>query len=641
MEFSQLAIQKLLQLFPELANYIVTFKDVTDETNTGEDSGISVGMFILQLGGAYFYIPVIAKGEAIQPIDSIFNVEDQTFTPLTKSFVQQAVNSSQLSLGKPTKIPGTVTKNPSVYDMVTPPRTGKYVYASSSRLTEFLAILPNMVKKAMVEKISEDKEVYSALHRLFGLENVLASLRPTPSAVKIAPKPAVELITDGTGLQNHEVKSILEKGYALRGENTTERVAVLANDFAAIGQLRQVGSVDAGHDYNIVTKSGEVISGYIPKRSIATPQFAALLCPYKGGDPVFAIYSNGDYSISSNMVARGNGSDEKKVLSDLFSFKAPSTPKDVSYGDTFVVFAPSLDIVGVYRANRVTISDVGVSIVAQNLIRTARAESAYSMGSLVGSGTDSFTINASRNCKQITASGDTIFVPYNSLVVKLGKNISNDLEINVNSAFAKLELNTLTALGTAVDIGFDGVEYSYNGQPVGHEVKMIELLVVKEGLAPEKAESFIKQAKETKHVKVYLSKVADFEPGEIPQFGDIPPEQASQWDFEKGDQVIPKVKDSLQTQDPQTIESTIISELLQVANMKEYVREYLPDVKEAINKLGRTLLLARLNMTELSKTHSAAEVMSFVANLRNVYRMLGDNYVKLEQMVEDSEKTST
>jgi hypothetical protein len=640
MEFSQIALQKLIELFPELAKYIITFKDITEEANKGEDSDVGIGVFVLQFGKTYFYIPVLAKGETVQPIDSIFNTETQTFLPLTKEYVTQAINSSQLLVGKTTKIPKTVIKNPSVYDMVTPPRTGKYVYASSSRLTEFLATMPNMVKKAMLSKFSEDKEIYDNLHKLFGLENVLSALSPTPSPVTVAPKPAVEIVTDGVGLPEEEVKSILSKGYALRGENKTERVAILANDYQALGPLKQLSSVDAGQDYSIVTKSGELISAYIPKRSVAAPQFAALLSPSKGGDPVFALYSNCDYSISGNMVARGEGLDDKKVLSDLFAHESAYTPKDIGNHTKFALLSPTLDLVGVFQALEVTHSDIGVSILARNLIHSASAGS-YSSGSY-GSSSDLVSINASRNCVKVSSSaGKTLFVPYNTITVKLKDNISNDLEVNANAAFAKLELNTLTALGSAANIGYDGIEFSFNGTPVGSEVKMIELLVGKEGIEPAKAESFIKQAKVSKHVKVYMSKVADFEPGEIPQYGNLPTEQASMWDFDKGENLVPKVKQSMETQDPQTVEATIISELLQVSNMKEYVKEYMPDIKECIDKLGRTLFLARLNMTELSKTHSASEVMSFVSNLRNVYRMLGDNYVKLEQMVADSENSKT
>ena len=239
-EFSELAIQKLLQLFPELSSLIVTFKDITDDTSSLEDTDISVGIFILQVAQNSYYLPIIAKGDAIQPLDSVFDNTEQCFVPLTKSFVTRIVNSSPQTLGQATKIPDTVSQNPSIYSLVTPPRTGKFVYASSSRLEEFLTTLPNIVKEAVLDKFSSDKDTYSALHKLFGLENLFAALKPTIHPETVEPKPAVELVTEGSGLGNKEVQDILEKGYSLRGENTTTRVAVLANDFATMGKLHQI-----------------------------------------------------------------------------------------------------------------------------------------------------------------------------------------------------------------------------------------------------------------------------------------------------------------------------------------------------------------------------------------------------------------
>lgn len=625
MEFSEIALQKLLQLFPELSSYIVSFKDVSEETGK-EESGLRVGMFILQLGQEYYYVPVIMKNETVLPMDSLFSATEGKFYPLTRSFMDQAISSSQVYLGKPTKIPATVPTNPSVYELVTPPRTGKFVYASSSRLTEFLANMPNMVKQAMIEKFAADKEVYSALHKLFGLENVLAALRPSKEGPKAIAKPAVQLITEGKGLENDVVKDILEKGYALRGENTTNRVAVLANDFNSLGPLQILGGADAGRDYGVVTTSGEVKEAYIPKRAVAAPKFAALLRPFNSDaisqDPVFALFSNGDYAISGQIVSRGEPLDSKKVVKDLFGFRSPSVPKDIRGGDRIAIFSPELNLVGVYSIWNVINSNIGVTLKGSNLLPCGDGYSRE------------VTINAYRNCQVINAqNSENIFVPYNCLVVVLKSDVSNELETNVNSALAKLELSTLTALGTAVDIGYDGVEFSFNGKAIGPEVKMVELLVVNEGINPQKAESFIKQAKEQKHVKVYLSKKADFEPGEIPQYGDIPPEQQNTFGADAQNSFMGNVRSAVETQDPQTVESTIISELIQATNMTDLVREYLPDIQESIDKLGRTLFLARLNMDQLSQSQNANELLGFISNIRNVYRLLGDNFIKLQRMV--------
>ena len=97
------------------------------------------------------------------------------------------------------------------------------------------------------------------------------------------------------------------------------------------------------------------------------------------------------------------------------------------------------------------------------------------------------------------------------------------------------------------------------------------------------------------------------------------------------------VNQAIQTNDAEIVETTIISELLNVTEMRGYISEYLPDIKNSLDKLGRALFLCRLRMDQLASAHSAAEVFSFVANLRNTYRNLGDTYIKLENMVADSE----
>lgn len=642
--FAELALEKLIQLFPELSPYIITFKDISDEAAKGDNSDISVGTFILQFGQAYYYIPVIAKGEALQPIDSIFSAEEQTFTPLTKAFITQAVAQSQKDIGKPSKVPSTVVKNPSVYELVTPPRTGKYVYASDSRLTEFLTLLPNMVKKACLEKFSEDKEIYSALHKLFGVESIFSALKQSVPAPVAVQRPAVEIITEGHGLDNETVKDILSKGYSLRGEHTTERVAVLAQDFDRVGKIRNIGWVDAGFDYEVILTDGNTVEAYVPKRAKAAPQFAALLNKRENA-PLFVLLPNGDYTLSRQVLVTGEGCDKKKVLSDLFSYQAPVVARDVSNGDQIAIFSPDLEFVGAYSIYSSDVHTNGVTLIGRNLIYADSIEVNGDCGSadncMSGVGYANQTvINAYRNARKVDASNPrNVVIPYNCLIVKLRADVSTKFEVNPNSAQARAQLTGLTALGSAADIGFDGIEFAYNGRPVGGHVDMLKVLVLNEGIQPAHAESFVKKAKEQKKVRIYLSKKADFEPGEIPQFGDTPPEQVNQWDLQNGpgSQFATNLKGALETEDQQTVESTILSELLQVSNMKEYVREYLPEIKESIDRLGRTLFLSRLNIQELSSTHNSTELLSFISNLRNVYRLLGDNYIKLEQITSDSE----
>lgn len=621
-EFSALAIQKLLQLFPELSSLIVSFKDITDEVPSLEETDVSVGIFILQTGDKSFYLPIISKGEAIQPLDSIFDNNEQCFIPLTKGFVTRMVNSSINTLGKPTKIPDTVSQNPSIYSLVTPPRTGKFVYASSSKLEEFLTTLPNLVKEAVLDKFSSDKDVYSALHKLFGLENLFASLKPTVVGPVATPKASVELITEGSGLDDASIQDILTKGYALKGGTTSTRIAVQANDYNAMGKLRQLSAADAGQDFDICTKSGETLQVSLLKNSKYVPQKPALFRHDKV-DNVIALFQDGSWAKSPSMVAVGEGRDGKATIHDVISSRAKTSPEGLTGASIyFAILSPELELIDLCAYPRVSRNKYGVTIVADSKL------------------TDStVTINAYKNCTTINCQDrSNIFIPINTLILNLTKAYNSDtLETNINSAASRLELATMTALGSALNIGFDGVEFHINKKVVGQEPDLMKVLVVEEGIAPEKAESFMKQAKEVKHVRVYLSKKADAESDVIPSYGTAAAPQ--QGGFGINGDFTNNVNQAIQTNDAEVVEATIISELLQVADMKSYIREYLPEIKASIDKLGRSLFLCRLKMDQLASDHTASEVFSFVAGIRNTYRMLGETYLKLEGMTSNSEDT--
>jgi hypothetical protein len=239
----------------------------------------------------------------------------------------------------------------------------------------------------------------------------------------------------------------------------------------------------------------------------------------------------------------------------------------------------------------------------------------------------------SRNfAKNAEGIGSTLYVPYNCIVLKLGDNISYACEDHLNCAVTKREMAALQFLGAELNLGYDGVEYAINGKPIGAEPKVMEILVVKEGIDPTAASNFVKQAQATKLVKIYMTKKAestDYSPSEIPQYGILP---ESNWDVSQNGAFMPNVQKSMELGDAQVAEATIISELLQVPNMFELIQEYLPDIEEAIDKLGRILFVSRVHIDQLSRNGDADSIFAFLANLKSVYRLLGDNMIKLQEM---------
>jgi hypothetical protein len=64
----------------------------------------------------------------------------------------------------------------------------------------------------------------------------------------------------------------------------------------------------------------------------------------------------------------------------------------------------------------------------------------------------------------------------------------------------------------------------------------------------------------------------------------------------------------------------------------EVINEYLPDLKTAVDKLGRTLFMSRVKLDQLSSTMDSDSVFALIAKIKSVYRMLGDTVAKLEEV---------
>lgn len=611
MEFSDIAFAKFLQTAPELSNLILTFKDVTEELTN--ESDIQVGIFVLRSGDDLLYVPVVSKGDGVYPIDSIFVSSKNKFFPLTKNTVEKILNSQKLSMGQPKKIPSGVDTNPSVQHLVNPPRTGKFVYASASRLTDFLSSIPTSLKTQVLEKFSSDASVYNTLNELFDVKVLFEALKSS-SLEKTAVYPAdrsvgTPIVTDGKNLPTPQVLSILTKGYAINGSNPTTRVA-LATENWLDGRFTGLTSLDAGYDYDVVMRDGSIRKAFVPVRKTLE-----MYSPVDAkADPQFMLFENGDYAVNRAAVIVGEPQGTGTVLRSLFNMRPPILLRNVNSGDYIAIFGPSMDLYGVYDVRTIALTHTGCTIDAYDRIAHR-----------------SCLIQGVRGYDRapVGRSGE-LYIPMSSLVIVLNKEA--DIECSVNAASKRRQMLEYALLNTAMNISHDGVEFSINGSPIGKEAQVMEVLVSKEGIDPSVAENFIKQAKEKKKLLIYMSKKADFEPGQIPQFGVQPPKQVNQLGTQQDYMPMQNLKAGLSSGDPQTVESIVISELLQAPDMMEYVQEYLPDVEEAIDRLGRILFLGRIHINKLGEGNEADQVFELLTSLKNVYRMLGDNYIKLENL---------
>ena len=75
-----------------------------------------------------------------------------------------------------------------------------------------------------------------------------------------------------------------------------------------------------------------------------------------------------------------------------------------------------------------------------------------------------------------------------------------------------------------------------------------------------------------------------------------------------------------------------VSQLLQVPNLFEYITEYLPEIQNAVDKLGRLLFLSRVKIDQLAGPLDSDSVFALIAKVKGVYRQLGDSCTKLEEI---------
>lgn len=112
---------------PDLTESIVTFKMVTSDP----DAGTAVGAFILDLAGEAAYVPVTFHADEVSPLDILFVVNKGTFVPFTQEWVEEVLRNSSQGLGEAQKLPPTVATDMDIRNLVVPPTTGRYSYASA------------------------------------------------------------------------------------------------------------------------------------------------------------------------------------------------------------------------------------------------------------------------------------------------------------------------------------------------------------------------------------------------------------------------------------------------------------------------------------------------------------------------------
>lgn len=607
-----MALERLARTAPELTRYILSFKDMTDELPEG--SSVQVGVFILKQGASQFYVPVIAKSGTVYPIDSIYMADRKCFFPLTSKTVEQITSNQNASIGKASRIPDTAVRNPNLKELIVPPRTGKFIYAGTSRLGEMVTMLKPNMRSELSSLLETDSSLNEALNRVLNVPDLLEALKAPTNMVE---SPSIcelpQVVTDGHGLGHEAIQDILNKGYHVKGTPVVTRTAV--ESFGG-ESFTTIGAAEHGHGYVFVTRTGEDVHGVVLNT--------------EGGDKRYVALEDGDICIlNKNVVIKQQEVDPATILVNI---------PTVNVMDIAVLLPPER-----HMSRNVMVYD-GTKYYAVRVTQVVESSDSITYmldtnGSRSSDSIDRIVVSVGMHGKSDRI-GNTLFLSPTCKASLISSNMYSKqdmFETDLSVAIRRDQARKLSLLPECHIIRYHKGHFSYDGHAVGDKPAMAKKLIEEVKLDPESAEYFMKKASEEVKLEIFMSKEAaemGTKPTPFVEYGEKlqPDSTGTGTARDRARNSMATAKIAANTKDQQVVEATIMSELLADPDMLSTIADYLGDIESAIDKLGRILFLSRVNSEKLSEQMDPEALSNLITTIRNSYRTLGENYIKLENI---------
>lgn len=167
------------------------------------DESVACGIFILRLGEREAHVPAVLNKNDLSPYDVMYLPDSEVFVPFNLDWMNLIKNGSPGTLGEAKKPPKTMSNDVDIRNIMMPPASGRYSYASASAapLLNYLSRASNEKRAKARNYLSHPKRLKIAQY-LFGkygadLEDVL---RPTKlaAAAGLSEDPVLVLTTDDT-----------------------------------------------------------------------------------------------------------------------------------------------------------------------------------------------------------------------------------------------------------------------------------------------------------------------------------------------------------------------------------------------------------------------------------------------------------
>lgn len=640
--FGDAAFAQLSSRYPQLVNYVVTFKIL----DSNVDEGKAFGTFVLQAGKDLRYIPVVMAEGSVNSCELVYDKVSNTFEPLSNDSAQKIVSGNMTLGGQLMNGNVRVEDTRQLFkDMIRPPSSSNVLLASGRGV----AALPDNAKEVVASWFNEHPQELAKLAQFYDVKELAAKLAPSHEKVAAEPKKMPVHTVDlksltadvAKGLSDDQKACLKKQGYL-----------VIREDEPAVAALPYVGFSDA------------------VERDFALEQYAFPPCAEPPRADDIRVFAADVFKVNGNEM-----SSEPALITGKYAFFAGGYARTGEFGDLKNVLFSNrrfeLKPEDFERAGAVSPAEAvrrgidGKNIVVLTPVFTGQWKVvcenfwARGAGSIVNGDVYINTSEGELHFSPVLehgfiCTGDKKLIPTNAKVIAFEMRADSYVPHGLVRSFA--ELRTLIAgRGKSIKVVQNGPTTSITDG----ETKKTASFLSKAAAAQHLAETYgmdnaqVARAMDSS-VTMLFNKTA-FEQGmSVPLYPQSLPPQAptppqmpggNMQNFapmtpgmQPGTPAAPMfnpqpMQAGMATGDPQAVDTGILASFAQDPDIKQLLVDYLPDFLNLMDKLGRIILLLCLEKKSLEEFYGGDKYSDLLGSCRKMLKLLGDVASSLQTYV--------
>ena len=647
--FSDMAFNTLRAKYPALLNCVITLKTLAVDV----EEGTAFGVFILESGNSFVYVPVVMAGGSIVSCEMAYDKDGDQLFPLNAHTIKEITNSVFAS------DPRILQNDPHVEDtrtlfhnMVRPPSSSNVVLAGER---EGISALPNACKAMLSEYLQKtNPKLLSKLASFYDVEFLAHKLAKKPeSKIVEAEYSLPEFLSLDTltkqaadSLSNEEKASLRKNGYLVKkAENSPVLVAGEDALPKAVEEELMLTSYPDGYHkdgFRAYPAKSCFEGGRCPVYPVGTADLFS--CDAKGVQFTPVLICGTDVLSEDGRRRRVDTEqpvlvrDPKFINVDISRFSKSLVPlskvlQKISSFDKYTW--PNVSVIVPMRNNSYSLLDT------RHWLNASPNEWEVVDDTLMSkSSNTSIMVSPDLRVGYITDGSSRLIVPQGSLFLVVAN--SEEKPLPAVESLSSLQ-RILKSFGSRLSTVDNGAGLSITDSSTektasfANAVEAAGWLHSAYGMNADQIETVL----HNQHTRVFR-KHAFMDPA--PEDIGLPPQTAAgaPLDSPAQQEEIPaqpqqpdfdSLNDFAETEDPEMFDVGVLANFAEYPDVKVMLVDYLPDFTTACDKVGRILLLFTSQKKAIEKFYGADKCSTLLASCRRIFTILGDLVASLKSYV--------